>query len=557
MLRLQPSEISISPDDIRLINERLDARARANRHKVRLHQGPQRSRDEALTHTSAGYPRASSAEHSSASSDDGYISRRNIACTRLGLDPPSRLRPSQNDECVTDEQAIERHASYQLPQEQNPGASEFQAHVDGHYDLLLRHPSGQALAASIRSRDASGVSQLMESHTFSAPSISFTAATPYFTQLHSRQHLSEGAIRRQSREHLASDRRAQHETDHFRVSDHQSYEQETSSSPSNETTPRSRQLQPSEGQALVPSSDSTRSCVSPLTRTSPTQRIPLLRTASSSTALLAAAADLPSPLDSITQQLALAHTRLASQARHVQLDGTEPVIQAPVYARMPHNIGYEPRHESPRSVASTQYHGHRHVGRERSSAATMASSSSTRTTIRSNHIRFTDSDYPTSSDDLFMHHSRDQSSMPTQTRSVHRRPLPASSEARASYSDTPMPLPIPERHSSRQQSHRTWHKIMLIFIVGVHTTAGPSHLAVPLPRTRPAGLSPAVAHDQARHASPRVKLYPRYLRSTAVLTSNSILGNNLVVLGATLWRCKEPLLRLVSAQPFRYAMCRH
>ena len=48
MLRLQPSEITISPEDIRLVNERLDMRKRA-RGKVRLHPGPERCRDEAIT----------------------------------------------------------------------------------------------------------------------------------------------------------------------------------------------------------------------------------------------------------------------------------------------------------------------------------------------------------------------------------------------------------------------------------------------------------------------------------------------------------------------------
>lgn len=48
MLRLQPSEIAITPDDSRVVNEQLDMRKRA-RGRGKLHPGPERSRADAIT----------------------------------------------------------------------------------------------------------------------------------------------------------------------------------------------------------------------------------------------------------------------------------------------------------------------------------------------------------------------------------------------------------------------------------------------------------------------------------------------------------------------------
>ena len=323
MLRLLPSEIAITPEDIRTVNERLDQQKRA-RAKVKLHPGPERSRDRAVTSLIDRGVLSYQAELSDEHDAVNYEQIRSAqARARIGLPPAgSQLRsPSEILASRQQPESLRHLAAASTTSMGHTGFAPLRAQLDGFVDTgpaLSLEAGDQAL------RHRSSSAQLLQARALSAPSIPRVALQgPTPPRPHSRLPMSDGAIAFDAAQSGSSEATGQGAR--FQESAESSIRPlQSSHAPRLNAGPlRYPVAPPSSSSPLtvrmmshtsLHRSEQNSSDASPSSEAS----------SSSSSAAEAAADDRPSPLESISQQAAMAHSRLTAQTRRRPLRPAPP-----------------------------------------------------------------------------------------------------------------------------------------------------------------------------------------------------------------------------------------
>jgi hypothetical protein len=215
MLRLQPSEIAVTPEDVRTVNDRLDARKKAKA-RVKLHPGPERSRDDAIT-TRSHQLHVSSRRADVSTDEDGSEEQTASSQTRvrIGLDPSPpqaqqgpALTLSRGLPLPASMATLRSQASFTAPHdrpilpirlEPSEGSSTgttsvimpLQAQFDGQVDAI---PFRDTSANHGKLRNTSNSSLILQSRTLSAPMIPQVTVQAPTPRVHVRQPLSDGAI---------------------------------------------------------------------------------------------------------------------------------------------------------------------------------------------------------------------------------------------------------------------------------------------------------------------------------------------------------------------------
>lgn len=328
MLRLQPSEIAITPDDIRIVNERLDERKRI-RSKVKLHAGPSHSRDDAITsHSVLPYRVEISDGHTLAE-----LRARNAqaeARARIGLGQAGTQLQSPSEMLTARSHGL-LSRGLEAPDTMTAGPSSqttIRAQLDGQVELLPGLSSHSGLGTD---HYAPLSTRLLDARTLSAPTMPQLTVQALTPRVHARLPMSEGAVAFEpgrSEQHIG--RRpfpSIGDRGRFAIGLQTAPQAvmnvaiDSSPPPPRDTIvtvqpPRTPQLP--EVQLESPETPPTIRLVSPAWPTfnrnvDSSGESPL--SSSSSSASEAAVTGRLSPLETFSQQVALAHSRLASQTR--------------------------------------------------------------------------------------------------------------------------------------------------------------------------------------------------------------------------------------------------
>lgn len=195
MLRLQHSEIGITPDDVRLVSERLDLRKR-DRDKVKLLRSLEQSRDEAVTSCSHGQWAPSAAEHVSGDRGQSQTAKAR-AKTRLTAPFSSKLhsdseRRGQRVQLAPPVQFdVPSSTLFSLPYRLTSNVQTFQPQLDGQFNIQAQPLQPME---GLWTRNGSTSSQLLQSRPISASSFSHTGSHSPKLRVHSHHSLCESAI---------------------------------------------------------------------------------------------------------------------------------------------------------------------------------------------------------------------------------------------------------------------------------------------------------------------------------------------------------------------------
>ena len=349
MLRLLPTEIAITPEDIRIVNERIDQHKRAKA-RVKLHPGPERSRDRAVTNY---HPRGITAHRAEVSDEDEALhqSQGGQARARIGLGMAGSQprRPSQiMSAALRPPQSKDQHLSMRQRLE-HAGLIPFQNQVDGPDESEALHLSEES---SLSSRDEPSGSQLRQARALSAPAMPQVMMSAVAPRPHARQPLSDGAIA------FHADLLAFHARERppgESPASNPEYAQDCGYGAPIDIA-YTRQVGVGPAMEVNPFDASSPSTVRAFSRLSPpaypynsSDDSLSSGSSSSSSAAEAAAADRPSPLESISQQAAMAHSRLASATRRRSVPrnassaGIRPASGRQPVERVRHQAGHDPR----------------------------------------------------------------------------------------------------------------------------------------------------------------------------------------------------------------------
>jgi hypothetical protein len=495
MLRLQPSEIAIIPDDIRSVNGRLGLRKRVQG-KVKLHPGPERSRDEAVTSLEEVSYCPYTAAYSSEDDAGASKSPSSKARARVGLAPTSTsssstpLRSGHHITGIRSALALDfespRSTSFALPHRAASNVQTVQPQLDGQLDApSYRLQPMQGPWA----RNSSATPQLLQSRILSAPAFSPAAPHPPIHHVHSRQPLSESAIVLANGE-----------------SNHTSSFADTGTNDNRAPIANNRYMNPhfamhaNVGEmsvcartAITSTNHSNSSCDDAASS--------WRSSSSSSSAAEAAAADRPSPLDSITQQAALVHTRLVSQTRQ------NPVrMSSPATVHSPRNRRRDPFERRPAHI-STEFPSYSRFYRDQSAQYQQPSSSAASilpSSSRGPSTTSSDTALPASHQSLLQQSSFTHTTLPYRLRDEPMQHLDLSSRTRHPTAGMIVRQPIPLRHSSRRILKWPFLKCAAKNQgIGLHTPMSSETATMVLPRTRPtSSISPSQAHGHAETQMP-------------------------------------------------------
>ncbi|KIW07643.1 uncharacterized protein PV09_01586 [Verruconis gallopava] len=309
MLRLQPSEITLTTDDVQILNVILDQRQRQRQRQrplggATLRRGPERSRDEAVMGQAAQYMAPYSAEHCVEEANGIGLSQSNHIGRRVDLraqpSSTSALQPQSSGPYMTSTSWQDRNGAFIPPsRHSSPFVGEFQ--VDGQYESLQPGSSTQSHTASavVPKGHTSLARQLMQSRTRSAPYISETLSPHSTHRNYPPQQRSESNIPFGGCREDISYQKAWSIGDECASGERYNILNSPSALPAN--IPK----------ALINMNDTN-------------DQLTNNELGPASSAAEAAAADMPSPLDTITQQAAAAQTRLVSIARQSATQQASP-----------------------------------------------------------------------------------------------------------------------------------------------------------------------------------------------------------------------------------------